>query len=181
MRFPTSLLLAASLLATAAPAVAETIAPGGQHLIPGLYDPKTGTFRPVTPNTFVNPETTIVRSGTFLAKFTITVKSNIPTAPIYVTLDANTDEVSSSYGVNVFDESATVQATRSGAGAASATVAIPFSWHLATPTKDVVSLSYTITAGAYTAGGTTVRSSSQVIATLLGVPNGASEVVSAVI
>jgi hypothetical protein len=171
----TPFLLAATLVATTLPALATTVAPGGTHLVPGFYDTKTGTFKPlVTPN--VNPNlTTVTRDGTFVTNFNIIIKSDIPTSlPIYVEVDANTVDGESVEIYNSFDETATKEATRASATSAHATVSIPYSWqHLATPTKDVVSLTYYIYAGTLVSAGTAFafnRTSIEDIATLPAIP-----------
>jgi len=173
------LLLAAGLIASGAPALANTVAPATPtHLIPGVYDPKTNTFKPyVNPGTAsVNPNVaTVTRTGTFVVDFTITIASrNISTStPIYVQVEGFTNETNSTTFVsNLYDEFGTVEADRTSATAAHCSVTIPYSWPgLATPTKDLVNLIYTITAGTSTIStlyGT--RQSSQSIVTLPAVP-----------
>jgi hypothetical protein len=178
----TSLMLAAGLLASGAPALANTVAAPAPHLVPGFYDPKTGTFKPyVNPGAgTLNPSATAVtRDGSIVVEFTIDVKSGIPAnAPIYVEVDFGTSEVSSTtYNAYVSDdETATVEASRTSASTARATVTIPYSWpHLLTPTKDQIAITYVISAG--TLNATTGRTSSQLIGVLNGVPaNGATTV-----
>jgi hypothetical protein len=175
-----SLLLAAALLATGVPAFAATTVGPAAHLVPGLYDPKTGTFKPVvTPN--VNPNlATFNRDGTFVTNLTLTIKSDIPTsAPIYVEVDASTVDGESVEIYNSYEEEATKEATRTSAGAAHVSISIPYSWaHLATPTKDSVALTYTVYAGTLLTSATAFafsRTSIQDIATLPAVPaNGAT-------
>jgi len=175
-----SLLLAAALVASSLPALATTVAPGGEHLVPGYYDPKTGTFKPlITPNVIPNV-TTVTRDGTFVANVTLTIKSDIPTSsPIYVELDANTTDGTSLGLYNSYDESATKEATRTSAGAAHVSISVPYSWpHLLTPTKDAVSLTYYVYAGTLVSAGTAFafdRTSIQSLATLPAIPaNGAT-------
>jgi hypothetical protein len=175
----TSLLLAAGLIANGVPALANTVAPTAPaHLIPGVYDPKTNTFKPyVSPGTAsFNPNaSTVTRAGTFVVDFTIAIASkNISTStPIYVQVEAYTSETNpTTFQSSTFDEFGSVEAVRTSATAAHCSVTIPYSWAgLATPTKDAVNLNYTITAG--TASIATlygIRQSSQTIVTLPAVP-----------
>lgn len=188
MRLKTSsLLLSAALAATALPALGATVAPGGAtvapggaHLVQGFYDPKTGTFKPlVTPN--VNPNvTTVTRDGTFVVNLTFTIKSDIPTSsPIYVEVDAGTDDGATLGIYNAYDETVTKELTRTSASAGHVSISIPYSWpHLVTPTKDDVTLTYYVYAGTVVAAGTTFafgRTSSQIVVILPAIPaNGAT-------
>jgi len=176
-----SLLLAAALVATAIPALATTVAPGGERLVPGFYDPKTGTFKPVaTPN--VNPNAaTVTRAGTFVANLTFSIKSDIPTtAPIYVELDANTFDGESLGFAGYYDDNATKLATRASATGAHVSITLPYSWgQLLTPTKDAVTLTYYVYAGdplvAAGIGYGFPRASTQNLAVLPAIPaNGAT-------
>jgi hypothetical protein len=169
-------LLAAALVATALPALATTVAPGGEHLVPGFYDPKTGTFKPVaTPN--VNPNaTTYTRDGTFVANITLSVKSDIASnTPIYVELDASTFDGETLGFAGYYDDSAVKEATRISASEARVAISLPYSWsQLLTPTKDVVTLTYYVYAGTpLVAAGETfafARTSTHAITTLAAVP-----------
>ncbi len=171
MRINTTLLLAAGILATAVPAIANTVVPPGSHLVPGLYDPKTGTFKPmVTPSlTGASPDAGVTNAGKFYVVFNITVGSVIPTnAPIYCQVEASTSDPN-----NVFiDEQATALATRKTATSASCAVTIAYSWkNLSQPTHDPVSLVYTLTAGAVSSTNFNyLRTSAQPIATLTAIP-----------
>jgi hypothetical protein len=175
VRISAPLILAAAIFATAAPAVAATVAPDGTHLVPGYYDPKTGTFKPVARPSAIgsNPNVSNV-GGKFVVNFTITVASAIATStPIYCQVNVNTSDPT-----NFVDESASVEATRRTATSAICTVTIPYAWyHLSTPTEDGVNLSYSLSVELYnstTQSFTLSRESAQTITQLKAVPaNGA--------
>ena len=117
------------------------------HGIMGYLDPKTGAFKPLA-QSGGNPDTTFTTfTGEFVFKFTVTIKSSIPTStPIDCEAQADVFDES---GVS-HDETAEVVASRSGS-TATCTVTIPYSWALSTASSDGVSLSYNVDA----AGGTT--------------------------
>jgi hypothetical protein len=106
-------------------------------------------------------------TGTFVIKFTITVKSAIPTStPIVCTANASVFEQNpSTFAItNDIEESADIGATR-GAGTASCTVTIPYSWLISFPATDTVTLSYILAAQGSTATSAS-RNSSQYIAVI---------------
>ncbi len=174
MRSFSSIILTGALLAVAAPAAADSVAPPtGTHLVPGYYDPKTGTFKPIVHHnpSELSPNATTNVGGKFIINFTIGVASAAVTTstPIYCSVDISTDDAD-----NYIDEDATVTATRKSATAATCTVTIPFAWyHLTTPKTDAVSISYTLSAGTYNASAGSFgfdRSSSQTIVVLPSIP-----------
>ena len=148
MKFTKLMLISAAALAFACSGWAQVKQTSTtSHGILGYLDPKTGAFKPMA-QTGVNPDVTFTTyTGEFVFKFTVTIKSTIPTSnPVVCQAEAN---VYDSSGVS-HDEIAEVTATRSGS-TATCSVPIPYSWSLSTATEDEVSLSYNVTA----AGGTT--------------------------
>lgn len=154
-----------------APAVGQ--APAGGHGILGTLDPQTGTFKPLIRPTVIEDLETAATSvvpttGEFNVKFTITVKSTIPSGDVIAcSVSADVIDITTSYFA---DESATVAATRSGSSA-TCTVTIPYSWRLATPATDTYQLTYTIytpaagTVGVSSTSGLPSRVSTQTIGT----------------
>lgn len=140
----------------------------------GYLDPKTGAFKilnhsvpDVTPATTISPTT-----GKLVANITIAVESAIPTTvPISCGLDASVEEVNSAtFAVRTFEESASVNATRTSSTTASCEVTIPYSWPLSTPSSDTVTLSITLSAA-----GTTISRTSNIDLPVISVPaNGAT-------
>ena len=94
----------------------------------------------------VSDVTTTTRAGKLVFEFTITVDSTFATStPIYCEVGASlVDDIASGSGREI-SESAAATATRTGSSA-KCTVTIPYSWSLATPSTDMVFLSYTIIA-----------------------------------
>ena len=121
----------------------------GFYGIPGYFDPASGAFSPfnqplVTENS-LSAAAASPSTGKFVVNFTIAIRSSIPTAyPISCDVAAYTTEIDASYNVSMFNESASVVATRVSATSATCTVTIPYSWPLLSPSTDKVSLSYSI-------------------------------------
>jgi len=118
----------------------------------GYLDPKTGAFHPVSPASpadEINAATVSPTTGKFVFSFTITVASSIPSSQSIV-CEAVTD-VTEVSGVqsSIFDEEASTVASRSGS-TATCTVTIPYSWLLATPASDTVTIRYVIGVGTTT-------------------------------
>jgi hypothetical protein len=124
-------------------------APGARaHGIPGYLDPRTGTF---TTKAQLNTQSSenfdsalpplIGEGGTWNINLTLEVYTKPASGDIIVceaTLDVN--DTYPSFG---FEETGTAQATVSGT-AGSCNVSIPYLWYLSTPTKDMVTVSYTV-------------------------------------
>jgi hypothetical protein len=143
--------------------------------IPGTFDPKTSVFTPsraVLASNYDVAASTIF-GGKLVFNFTITVSSTLPA----------TDKISCGAAATVVDngglgnfivELATSAATRTGS-TATCTTTIPYSWPLATASTDMMSLTYTLTAGGTTV--TTVlpnRTSEQGLGRLAIPANGAT-------
>ncbi|HET7206586.1 MAG TPA: hypothetical protein VFI95_08405 [Terriglobales bacterium] len=145
--------------------------------IPGYLDPLTGRFSTlpaVDDSTDATAALTTV-GGTLVFKFTITVKSAIP----------STDNIACAAGAEVADsngtfysETAEVAATR-GTGTATCTVTIPYSWQLATATTDRVTMTYSISApGTFTStNALPARQNSHSLASVAVPINGATTTV----
>lgn len=83
-------------------------------------------------------------TGTFVAKFTIKLVTAVPSgSEVLCELNANLFEENTTTGTisNEIEEAAAAKATVSGS-TASCNVSIPYSWNLATPASDTVSLGY---------------------------------------
>lgn len=133
------------------------------HGIPGYLDPQTGAFTPVVQSAVEgqNIANIAASAGKFVATFTITIGSPIPTTDVILcTFTADVFEAG-----HAFDESATVTATRHGS-TATCTVTMAYSWPLSTPTSDLVNLGYSITAGASTSSVALSRVSTHTIGTI---------------
>jgi len=117
----------------------------GSSTVPGVLNTRPGSAQPV-PMHMVSDVTTTTRAGKLVFDFTITVDSTFATTtPIYCEVGANlVDDITSGSGREI-TESAAATATRTGS-TAKCTVTIPYSWSLATPSTDMVFLSYTIIA-----------------------------------
>ena len=114
----------------------------------GYLDPQTGAFRPIpqmaAEDAELPPVTTI--AGTISVTLTITLKT---TSLTNVTCIADTivlDNLTVTY-----TESNTVAATGTG-GTRTCKLTIPYSWSLATPTKDSMSTSYSVLGSTGTSG-----------------------------
>jgi hypothetical protein len=120
--------------------------PAAGHGIVGTLNPQTGTFKPLIKPTVIEdlevaPLATTPTTGKFVANFTISVKSTIPSADVIAcTLEASVADITSGH---IAEETASVAAVRSGSSA-TCSVTIPYSWILTSPTLDMVSLMYTI-------------------------------------
>ena len=115
----------------------------------GYLDPQTGAFRPIGQKA---PQTTAASpaptTGTLVVNITITIQSSIPAnANITCSVQGSVNETVSvnPYEYNFMSESASTTATRSGSSA-SCSLTIPYSWILSTPARDMVNVSYTISA-----------------------------------
>jgi hypothetical protein len=123
------------------------------------------TFEPLP----VEAATTI--TGTFVFNFNITIASNISTSTtiacggiLTVSGDAATPSIYESQNAN---------ATRSG-NTATCTFTIPYSWNLATPTTDKVSITWAIEAPAFMYGIVPYRSSQDRLPDISVPANGAT-------
>jgi len=138
-------------------------APSG---IPGYLDPRTGTFKPlanIAPPEESETEAVAASSGDFAITFNISVKSSIPsTETIACVFDAVVFGDSSGKSVT---DSMTVAATRSGA-TATCKLKMFYSWPLASPTTDLVSLDYEIVAGEFVSPALPLRISTQTLSSI---------------
>lgn len=110
-------------------------------MLPGYLNPKTGEFtaQAVGPAA-VGGDAAATYTGTFVMKFVITLKSNIPADwPIQCMQTVMPVDSGGYY----YSDSKTVLATRSGS-TASCSVIIYYSWVLTSP-SDMVSTSYAVT------------------------------------
>jgi len=107
------------------------------HRVLGYYDPATGTFSPVHQSeSGVDPATATTETGELIVKFTITVKATIPkNAVIGCSASADTGDAAGEYG-----ERATAIATLVSGSTYTCSAIIHYSWLLATPTVDKISL-----------------------------------------
>jgi hypothetical protein len=110
-------------------------------------------------------------TGTFEFTFNITIVSNIATTTqiacggiVSMAGDADTPDITESQNAN---------ATRTGS-TATCTFEIPYSWNLATPTTDKVSILWAIEAPAYTNGTVPYRASQQRLPSISVPANGAT-------
>jgi hypothetical protein len=163
--------------------VAGQQAPARGHGILGTLDPQTGAFKPlIKPDVVEDLETAATAitptTGTFVVNLTITVKStDIPSTDVIAcTVDASVTEINLMTASLTFfaEESASVAATSRTATGGKCTVTIPYSWRLATPKTDTVTLQYTITAPVETANQLPNRMSTQSISTGLVPTSGAT-------
>ena len=133
----------------------------------GHLDPRTGAFTPLQQTAEADLAALILTApttGKFVFSFTITIAStNLGSDAI--ACEANVTALDTSG--HTFTETASVAATKSGT-TATCTVTIPYSWILSTPTVDMVSLAYTISAvnTAAASGGQPTRISSQTLGTI---------------
>jgi hypothetical protein len=105
----------------------------------------------------------VVSSSTNASNQTwIAVKSTIPTSDVIACFGLASTFDSSG---RTMEESAGVAATR-GASTAACTVTIPYSWPLASPSTDMVNLSFTINAPVAGTSGLPNRMSTQTFATI---------------
>ena len=133
----------AAALALVQPAWSQNTPPP-VHRIPGYFDPRTGTFRPVAPRSSEETEAAPAiapTAGKFVLNATITILSSIPTSEtIYCEFGVTAFGDS---GADFIDSSASAPATRSGS-TAKCTVALPYSWPLLTPETDMIDLTFVI-------------------------------------
>jgi hypothetical protein len=127
----------------------------------GYYNPTTGIFQPLRESGEADPATATTETGELIIKFTITVKSAIPTNGVVgCSADAETGDAAGSYG-----EHASGVATLVSGGTYTCSAIIHYSWLLDTPTTDKISF----------AGSTSIDYGYQVTAT-----NGSANVVAEV-
>ena len=114
----------------------------------GYLNPIDNSFQPLTmPQPIASPAAISIVAGKLVVNFTITVASTIPgTTGILCSVTASVSDISkTTFQVsNAIVEEAAVTATRSSPTAAKCTVTIPYSWRLANPTTDTVTMSYTL-------------------------------------
>jgi len=127
--------------------------------VPGHFDPLNGHVKPMPTEVVDNVDAALASfatfGGTFVFKFTITVKStNLGSDSITCEAGADVDDQNQTTFVSagLFEEGASVAATK-GTGTASCTVTIPYSWSLEFASTDMVNLSYVITASTSTGAG----------------------------
>jgi hypothetical protein len=110
----------------------------------GYIDGKTGIFHPLnrTPLSEEAAAAITPTTGTYVYNVTITVSSALPTtATIICNLSGGVDDPVS----GVYSNEVEVTAKRTG-NTATCTLTMPYSWDLASPTKDTVELDLGITA-----------------------------------
>jgi hypothetical protein len=110
-------------------------------MLPGYLNPHTGEFRTQAsgPVADLSPEAAATYTGTFVLKFVVTLKSNIPADWPIQCVQTVTPLDSGGY---YYTDSKTVQATRSGS-TATCSVIVYYSWVLTSP-SDMVSTSYVV-------------------------------------
>jgi len=141
----------------------------------GHLDPRTGAFTPLQQTPAVDLEAllaTAPTTGKFVFSFTITIAStNLGSDAI--ACDANVTALDTSG--HTFTETASVAATKSGT-TATCTVTIPYSWILSTPTTDMVSLGFMISAAntAAASGGQPTRTTTQTLGSIKVPANGST-------
>lgn len=181
-RIPILALLCAVVLGLAIPAGGQEqqITNAGRGIF-GYLDPRTGAFHPAIPQVLTNTvelASVTPTTGKFVFNFTISVQSSLAsTVGIECGASAETLDVTTQHTVL---EEAAVAATRTGS-TAKCTVTIPYSWVLSTPTTDMVTLSYILSAPT-AAPALPSRTSTQTIAVIKVPLTGATttETVSAV-
>jgi hypothetical protein len=121
--------------------VAQNVETNKTHGILGYLDPKTGAFRALPRAVRPSADASITpTSGTYTFTFNITVSSALPaSAGIYCSASASvTDDVE-----GFFSNDVSITATRKGS-TATCTLTMPYEWYLNTPSKDLVSLSWSV-------------------------------------
>jgi hypothetical protein len=123
----------------------------------GYLDQRAGGFLllPMAPNT--NPSgqapAATLSTGTITVTFSITVSSAIAsTAKIACTATAQIVEIQGSSAFETEDTASVVATRNTSNGTASCTVELPYSWNLATASKDTVVLGYELDAPAEATG-----------------------------
>jgi hypothetical protein len=128
------------------------------HPVLGYYNPATGIFQPLHQSAEPDPATATTETGELIIKFTITVKSAIPTNGVVgCSADAATGDAAGEY-----EERATGVATLVSGTTYTCSAIIHYSWLLDTPTSDKISFT----------GGTTIDYGYEVTAS-----NGSANVV----
>jgi hypothetical protein len=140
-----TLLAGVCFFGLAPPALSQTTTGADKSGIPGILDPKTGSFKPL-PQAGSGIEEVLAASTTVTGKlvfnFTITVSSlGLTGDTVVCNADASLLDSPTTGGIFI-TESASVGAKE--ASTVSCTVTIPYSWTLATMSSDRVSLSYSI-------------------------------------
>lgn len=103
----------------------------------GFYNPTTGIFQPLRQSADVDPATATTETGDLIIKFTIAVKSAIPTNGIVgCSADAVTGDAAGDY-----DEHASGVATLVSGTTYTCSAIIHYSWLLDTPASDKISFS----------------------------------------
>jgi hypothetical protein len=138
---------------------------------PGNQPTQTGPARPVPQRSFYQQSPLIAgTTGKFVYNFTIMVKSTIPASDVIECVgSASVFDTSG----RTMEESAGVAATR-GAGTATCSVTIPYSWPLAGASTDMANLSFTINAPASGTSPLPNRLSTQGFATIHIPPSGST-------
>jgi hypothetical protein len=107
------------------------------HRVLGYYDPATGTFSPAHQSEAeVDAPAATTETGELIIKFTITVKAAIPkNGVVGCTATADAGDTASAH-----DETATGVATLVSGSTYTCSAIIHYSWLLATPTTDKITL-----------------------------------------
>jgi hypothetical protein len=121
----------------------QNAAAGSSFHFPGNPPTRPVPVRPAPQGLFYQQSPLVAgTTGKFVYNFTIMVKSTLPASDVIeCTGSASVFDTSG----RTMEESAGVAASR-GAGTATCSVSIPYSWPLAGASTDMVNLSYTITA-----------------------------------
>jgi len=104
------------------------------HRVLGYYDPATGIFQPLHQSAEVDPATATTETGALIIKFTITVKSAIPTNGVVgCSADAVTGDDAGEY-----EEHASGVGKLVSGNTYTCSAIIHYAWLLDTPTTDKV-------------------------------------------
>ena len=109
------------------------------HRTLGYYDPATGAFEPLRPALDLEAPPVTPTTGTLILKLTLTVKSTIPKNAV-IACGGNASVFDSS-GFSADEHGSSIAKLVSGT-TYSCTVTLPYSWPLASPSTDKISLSY---------------------------------------
>ncbi len=144
----------------------------------GYYNPETGVFQPLHPAAESDSATATAETGELIVKYTITVKSTIPTNGV---IGCSIIAIESGDAAGDYEERATGVATLVSGKTYTCSTIIHYSWLLDTPTTDTLSftgsatMDYGYELTAFNGTGTVVepiesRGSVPNIASLKGVP-----------
>ncbi len=166
MKVLTTTLLGLCLVALTLPAWSqstnqESVHGKPSHGVLGYLDPRTGTFKPMPPQSTGEAPTPPPTQGTIVINLYVKVASTFPAGEQF-----SCGGSASVFESSFFDEEASVVGNLSG-DLLTCTITIPYYWRLSTPGSDTVSVGFTVQAvGPSSSGGLPQRLSDQSIATI---------------